>query len=337
MKPVRLGELRELLQDAAFAAWWTEWQRAGAAQREARARHDDLRAQAELMTLKSELAQRAGVEAFSRAGEAEDEGTRFGAEAQERENRALGLVGEYEEQRFRTSDLWVRLGGAEKGVEDRREARAKARHDRNRVDTALRDAERQHQLLSEEYAAADRKRAKLWDEVEGAWAASFERSLLAAERGLVARRVRREAERLFEEAEERRTRAKQLGAEAVEAARELREAQARQGALLARARERFGCVAGSAFLYFRHKDDKRSAFAVALADDPEGTNLEVRALAIYLVGRHRGVAVLEPARDGLVPSADEGDRRFEEYFLGPRKGARHDEEGGSSPADPRSR
>jgi hypothetical protein len=338
MKPVRLGELRELLQDAAFAAWWTEWQRAGGALRDARARHDDLRSQSELMALRSELAQRAGVEAFSRAGEAEDEGARFGAEAQERENRALGLVGEYEEQRFRTSDLWVRLGGAEKGLEERREARSR-KHDgaRGRAESALRDAERHHQVLAEEYAAADRKRAKLWEEVEGAWTASFERSLLGAERGLVARRVRREAERLFEEAEERRARAKQLRAEAVEAARELREAQARQAALLARARESFGCVAGAAFLYFRHEDDKRSAFAVALADDPDGTNLEVKALGIYLVGRHRGVAFLEPARDGLVPSAEEGDRRFEEYFLGPRKGVRRDEEGGSSPADPRSR
>src|SRR5512134_2009620 len=125
MKPVRLGELRELLQDAAFAAWWTEWQRAGAALREARARHDDLGSQAELMALRAELAQRAGVEAFSRAGEAEDEGTRFTAEAQARENRALGLVGEYEEQRFRTSDLWVRLGGAEKALEERRDGRRK--------------------------------------------------------------------------------------------------------------------------------------------------------------------------------------------------------------------
>jgi hypothetical protein len=339
MKPVRLGELRELLQDAAFAAWWTEWQRAGAAERDARARHDDLVSQSELMTLRSELAQRAGVEAFSRAGDAEDEGTRHGAEAQERENRALELVGEYEEQRFRTSDLWVRLGGAEKGLEERREARGKGKQDaaRGRAETAVRDAERHHQQLAEEYAAADRKRAKLWEEVESAWAASFERSLLGAERGLVARRVRGEAERLFEEAEERRARAKQLAAEAVEAARELREAQARQAALLARARESFGCVAGTAFLYWRHKDEKRSAFAVALADDPDGANLEVRALAIYLVGRERGVAFLEPARDGLAPRAEEADRRFEEYFLGPRKGARRDEEGAPAPATPRSR
>jgi hypothetical protein len=338
MKPVRLGELRELLQDAAFGAWWTEWQRAAAAVRDARARHEDLVAQSELMAHRSELAQRAGVDAFSRAGAAEDEGTRWTAEAQERENRALGLVGEYEEQRFRTSDLWVRLGGAEKNLEDRRAARGKGPRDggRGRSESTLRELERQHQLAGEEYAAADRRRSKLWEEVEAAWAASFERSLLGAEHALVARRIRRDAERLFAEAEDRRSRAKQLAAQSVEAARELREAQARQTALLARAREQLGCVAGEAFLYWRHRDDKRSVFAVALADDPDGANIEVKALGIYLVGRQRGVAFLEPARDGLVATAEEGDRRFEEYFLGPRKGTRR-EEGAPAAPGPRSR
>src|SRR6266542_4429533 len=160
MRSMRLGELRELLQGSAFAAWWADWQRATAAVRELRARHDDLRSQSELMALRSELAQRAAVDAFSRSGDADDEGTRWTAEAQVLENRALELVGEYEEQRFRTSDLWVRLSGAEKTLEERREPPSRARRDGARAraagETALRDAERQHQGLSEEYAAADR-------------------------------------------------------------------------------------------------------------------------------------------------------------------------------------
>ncbi len=341
MKSVRLGELRELLQSAAFGAWWTDWQRAVAAVREARARHEDLRSQSELMALRSELAQRAAIDAFSRAGDAEDEGTRWTAEAQAQENRALELVGEYEEQRFRTSDLWVRLGGADKLLEERHDAAAGKARDRARArgvaEAALRDAERQHQIIGEEYAAADRKRARLWEEVEAAWAASFERSLVGAEHGHVARRIRRDAERLFKEAEERRSRAKQLAAEADAAARELRDAEARHAGLLSAARVKLGCVPGTSFLYWRHKDDKRSAFALALADDPEAANLEVKALAIYTVGRQRGVTFLEPARDGLGVSADEGDRRFEEYFLGPRKGARRDQEGGPARADLESR
>ena len=44
------------------------------------------------------------------------------AEAQALENLALELVGKYEDQRFRTSDIWYRLGGAERTVEVAREA-----------------------------------------------------------------------------------------------------------------------------------------------------------------------------------------------------------------------
>ncbi|HEX9242533.1 MAG TPA: hypothetical protein VF875_08855 [Anaeromyxobacter sp.] len=290
MKSVRLEDLRELLESATFAAWWSDWQRAAAALRDARQRHEDLLSQSELMALRSEIAQRTAVDTFSRSGEVEDEGTRFTAEAQVHENRALALVGEFEEQRTRASDLWARLGGA--------------------------DDERLRRALEEEYGAADRRRAKLWDEVEAAWAESFERSLVGAEHGVAARRVRRDAERLFKEAEERRARARQLAAEADVAQRELREADAAVETLRAGTRDRFGCVAGRTFLYWRHPDDKRSAFAVALVAEPEGSNVPVAALGIYVVGRQRGVALLEPARAGAGPTPVERDRKLEDLIGG---------------------
>ncbi len=335
MKSLRVGELRELLQGTAFSAWWTEHARAVAALHDARVRHDELSAHSETMMLRSELAQRAAVDAFGRAGEAEDEGARLAAEAQGLENRALELVGRYEDQRFRTSDVWIRLGGAERAVEERREAAARAKDGprgkegakaRAQAEAALADAERQLRELKDLYAREDERRGRLWEEVEAAWAASFERSLLAAERGVAARGMRREAERLFQEAEERRVRAKHLAAEAAAAKQAREQAEERRAALLAQSRERFGCIAGEGYLYWRHADDKRAAFAVALADDPDGANLEVKALAIYTVARARGVAVLEPAREGLAPGAEEGDRRLEDWLLGPRKGARRDGE-----------
>jgi hypothetical protein len=338
MRSLRLAELRELVQGAAFSTWWAEWSQAVAALAEARARHEDLLAQAEMMSVRSELAQRAGVEAFSRAGEDEDGATRAAAEAQGLENKALALVGEYEEQRFRTSDLWVRLGGAEKGLEERHEAAGKPAGKGARArasgEAALQAAARQVEALREAYEVEDRKRTRLWNEVEGAWAASFERSLLGAELGLAARRVRREAERLFEEAEERRVRAKQLAADAEAAGRARRDAERRRAGLLADARERFGCAPGELFLYWRHTDDKRGALALALADDAESTNVEVKALRVYAAGRARGAAFLEPAREGLAPTAEEGDRRFEEYFLGPRQGVRRDDEAEPPPEEP---
>lgn len=328
MKSVRLGDLRELLQGTAFSTWWAEYGRAITTLRDSTARFDELVSQSETMMVRSELAQRAAVDALSRAGDTDDEAKRAASEAQALENRALELVGAYEEQRVRTSELWVQLGGAEKALEDRREATGRgSSRARGHSATALKTAERHLRQTREQYDAEAAKRGALWAQVEAAWAESFERSLLVAERGVAARHVRREAERLFEEAEVRRARAKQLAAEAEAAGKDRAAAEKRRAALLAEARSSLDCAAGDRFLYWRHAEDKRAAFAVALADDPDGTNIEVKALSIYTVGRQRGVTLLEPAREGLALTAEEGDRRFEEWFLGPRKGARRGGEG----------
>lgn len=310
MKALRLSELREVLQGAPFAAWWAEYGRAGAELKQAAERRQDLVSQAELMDLRAELVQRTAMDAFSDAGTAEEAQARLGADAQELENRALGLVGLYEEQRFKTSDLWYRLGGLERTLEDTRDPAAR------------KPLEKQLPGLQQEYAAEDQKRDRLWAEVEETWARSFERSLLSHEHGDRARRIRREAERLFKEADERRQRARQLKAEADAATREEATAAQRTAQLLERATREFGCVHGDRFLYWRHRDDQRAAFAVPLVADAEGYNVELQALAVYTVGPLRGVAFLEPAREGLAPTVQEGDRRFEEYLLGPRKGVR---------------
>lgn len=267
MKALGLGELGELLHGSAFAGWWTEFQRLSAAAGDARAHRDELAAAVELMALRSELAQRAALDAFSRAGDVEGEGTRWAAEAQAHENRALAAVGEFEQQRARTSELWVRLEAAAPGAQDPR--------------------------LAEEYRAAERRRDALWADVEAAWAASFERALVGAERGVEARRVRRDAERLFAEAEERRRRAAQLAADAGAAGRALDEAEAQVAAALEDARARFECVPGRAWLYWRDRDHDDRAFALALADDPGGAHLGVKALDVRVVGRLRGVDALE--------------------------------------------
>ncbi len=319
MRALRLSELREILQGAPFTAWWGDFERAGAELRQAAERRQDLASQAELMELRSELVQRSAMDAFSDAGTAEEAQARLGAEAQDLENRALGLVGHYEEQRFKTSDLWYRLGGLERTLEET-------------TDPAARKAlERQLPGLQQEYAAEDQRRDRLWAEVEETWARSFERSLLSHEHGDRARRIRREAERLFKEADERRQRARQLKAEADAAAREEAAAAQRQAQLLERAAREFGCAHGERFLYWRHREDKRAAFAVPLVSEPEGYGLPLRALDVLTAGPLRGVAALEPAREGLAPTVEEGDRRFEEFLLGPRKGVRRAGPGGGTP------
>jgi hypothetical protein len=215
----------------------------------------------------------------------------------------------------------MKLGGADEQLEGKRDAAGKARgHARESQEAAVRDAERARQALAADYEAEDRKRKALWDDVEAAWAASFERSLVGAEHDVLARRVRREAERLFSEAEARRARARQLSGDADVAQRELREADARLAALRAAAREKFGCVAGPSFLYWRHLDEPRSAFAVALAE--VDANVPVKPLGIYVVGRQRGVAFLEAARDGAVSTAEERDRRIDQFLARRDDGSR---------------
>jgi len=330
---LRLSELRDLLQSPAFAAWWSELARAGSALRDAAARREDLVDQAGLMDLRAELAARNAAAALARAGEAEDRASAMSAQSQALENKALELVAAYEELRFRVSDLWYRLGGAERILEERKEnagaaagAPAPARSKgsgRSRAAQArslLQQAERTLGSLKEEYESEARRKDRLWAEVEATWGRSFEISLLVAEGRAEAARVQGEAGRLFKEAEDRRARAKRMREDATRATAECAEAERHRTELLERARARFGCVVGVTFLYWRQRDDARSGYAVPLADDAEGHNIELRALGVYAVDRQRGVAFLEPAREGLVSTVEEGDRRFEEYFLGPRRG-----------------
>jgi hypothetical protein len=339
MRAIRLSALRDLLRDGPFEAWWAEYVAAVSAEREAVARHAACAQALRLAEVTGDAGQREAMDAFSQAGEAEDDAARAAAEAQAHENHALTQVASFEEQRFRTSDLWYRLGAAERAVELRRDELAgasradgdKARAQRTQAEAALHLAERQVAALRDEYATEDRKRSQLWDDVEAAWGRSFERALVGAEHVDRARAVRREAERRFREAEEQRLGARLQRDEAAAADRGLAEAVRRRGNLRANAAERFGCSAGEAFLYWRHQDDQRAAWAVALQEDATRWNQPVKALEIFTVGRARGVALLEPAREGLPLSLDHGDRRFDDYFLGPRRTAPRE---GAAPAEP---
>jgi len=323
VKALRLNELQALLQGGGFTAWWADFGRAQAEQREAGERRKDLLSQAELMELRSELVQRAAMDAFSDGGIADEASARLGVEAQEHENRALELVALFEEQRFRARDLWYRMGGAERSLEETADTGAR------------RQAERNLPTLQKEYAAEDQKRTRLWAQVEETWGRSFERSLLGHEHGERARQIRREAERLFKEAEERRQRARQLKGEAEVAARDMAGAGQRVAQLLERAAREFGCLAGERFLYWHHRDDQRLAFAVPLQDEvdaPIGPSSEIRALTPFVVGPQRGVARLEPALQASPARVEEKDRRFEEYLLGSRPGV-PGHQGGSGSGD----
>jgi hypothetical protein len=309
MKPLALPELHDLLHGRDFVAWWTEHHRARSVIGEADTRAADLDAQVALAASRAELTQAGAIDALAAVGELEDAAARLTAEAQALENGSLQAVAAYEEQRQRVSELWLRLGGAERATDRQRhrlaEVRARAAPaGRAGRDVAVDLADEEELLsraghrelsLDEEYRREDARKTELWREVERLWAKSLELALLVAERTADARRRHREAERLFREAEERKGRVRQLEGERDRARRDRDEAARALAAVLAGARARFGCIPGERFLYFARSANASNAWAVALADDADAPGGPVRALAVYGVDREHGVLCLAPA------------------------------------------
>src|SRR5207244_2504333 len=133
------------------------------------------------------------------------------------------------------------------------------------------------------------------------------------------KRIRASAESRFQLAERLKAETEATRAGAETASNDVSAARTRISRLLSEAGERFGCASGEDFLYFRQRDNASWAWCVALMEDSDSYNVEVRPLAIYSVEQRRGVTFLEPARERAA-SAEESDKRFEEYFLSGRKG-----------------
>ena len=311
MKQKRLNEVRALIASPDFQQWWAQLNAARDALKDSEARYEELLGQGTLMEFRAELTQKNAIDTLYRAGEHEDTAANMLFEATELENKSFKGVEDFEEQRSRASDIWYRLGAAEKHLEEAIERKHSA--------GTIQELEKGLRLITDEYAKQDGRKERIWDEVEKLWARSAEVSLLVAEQRALGKKVRRHAEELFGVAEERKQKTKELKAETEAAATSVEAMKARRSGWLDEARDKFGCSAGTDFLYFRNRDEQRLAFCIALLDDRDGYNLEVKPLAIYQVDKARGVAFLEPARAVLV-TQEEGDLRFEEYFLKGRKG-----------------
>lgn len=316
MKPRRLADLRGLLSHPDFQEWWTALEKARGDLQVSRQRYDELLSQATLMEFRAELTQKNAIDTLYAAGELEDQAANMLVEAQQLENRSMVAVADFEEQRFRASELWYRLGASEKKLEECREA---DKQRTRRTETDLKAAEKTYRLAADDYEREMGRKGRMWDEVERLWGRSAEVSLLVSEHKVRGRKIRKEAEALFALAEERKARSKALRSEAEHASHSVDAAQKQIEVLLARARERFGCTSGREFLFFRIRDNPKQAWAVSLVEDREHFNLELKPLGLYCVERQRGVAFLEPAR-AEPPNVEDGDRRFEEYFLQGRRG-----------------
>ncbi len=318
MKPKRLNEVLALLRQPEVQSWWAEVQKRRAELEAAQRQQAELLSEASLTEFRSELSQKTAIDTLYRAGELDDAAASMLFEAGDLENRSYRAVSDFEEQRFKVSEIWYRLGAAEKMLEECREAHAKSSSKKS--ESELLAAERAHRTSHDDYERETERRKQLWDEVERIWAKSAEVNLLVAEHRLRAKRVRKEAEALFAEAEDGKRRGAEMRARAEAASSRCQGAEAALRSTLDRARELLSCAVGNDFLYFLRKDSSRIALCISLIEDHDNYNLELSPLGVYRVDRQRGVAFLEPLA-ASAPSAEEGDRRFEEYFLRGRKGA----------------
>lgn len=317
MKSRRLRDVLDLVKQPEFQQWWSEVQKERSASELARQQYDELLAEATLMEFRSELSQKNAIDTLYRAGECEDAAASMLCEATELENRSYRAVADFEEQRYKVSELWYRLGASDKRLDEKREAHALVKSKKSELE--LRNAESAHRTLSDDFERGTGRRNRLWEEVERIWTKSAEVNLLVSEQRLRGKRIRKEAEALFAAAEERKRKSLELRARA-DAASSASEASLEQArAVLEQAREKFGCAVASDFLYFQQKDNPKMAFCVPLVEDHDNYNVELKPLSVYLVDRQRGISFLEPAAS-YVPSSDEADRRFEEYFLRGRRG-----------------
>lgn len=318
MRPVRLAEVRSLVSQPEFQDWWSQLKAAHQALVRSQANYHDLLRDSALTEFNAELAQKTAIDTLYRAGECEDAAATLNFEATDAENSAFQVLSQYEDLRFHASDVWYRLGALEKSLDEKREAAA-APAAGKKAEEALKSVARTHQACNEEYERLEARKRALWERVESEWGRQAETSLRMAEHKMRGKRTRKEAEDEFQRAEQLKSDTEKCRIAAETASNQVSAANTAIARLLREATERFGCAAGEDFLYFRHKDDQRWAYCISLVDDADSYNVEVRPLSVYSVEQKRGVAFLEPARERPA-STEEGDRRFEEYFLMGRKG-----------------
>jgi hypothetical protein len=281
------AEVREVLASADFRGWFEELGRATQARQDAAERFDELITQSTLLDFRAELAQKNAIDTLYQAGECEDLAARLNAESEDLENRSFEAVARFEAHRVKVSEIWYRLGGLEKGLQDsgeRKEARPE-----------LTKREEEYAAVEADYRRETEHKEMLWSEVEQLWQSSAEKSLLLREKEAQGRKVRKLAERLFREAEDRKMRGRKLRADADEQSVRKGKQQTRIAELLEEARTRFGCAVGEEFLYFRQRDDRDGIYAVSLIADAENYTVEVAPLAVFRVERQHGVSLLDPA------------------------------------------
>lgn len=325
MKAKRLDEVRAFLASDSFRGWWVDLAQAREAQGEATRRYEAVLEEATLAEFRAELTQKNAIDTLYASGECEDDGARLIAEASAVENEAMEALAAYEEQRFKASDAWFRLGAIDKSVEELKErlasakARADGRAEAHKIEAELQKVQREQRSAHETYERESGRKSHLWDTVEGRWGRSMELSLVCAEKQARSLRIRQDAEALFRTAEAHKQEAERLRAEAESLSRERERLEGFLDGLFAHAREKFECIVGDDFLYWGARANDKTAWCVSLISDDRSYNMEVAPLSVYRVTVKEGVRRLDPLPpEGVEAGAP--DERIDAWFLGGRAG-----------------
>ena len=331
MKALWLREVQAFLDQDDFSAWFAELLESDARLVQAVDSLEEMLAQVSLMKYRAEHTQKSAIDTLYRAGEFEDIAAQLLAEVSEIENRAYEAVASFENQRIMVSDVFNRLGALEHRLLTQQsvigELKRKEKLSDNKEKTVdflpqikrrqkdLGDMDRAFREAQSIYERENERKLRLWEEVEQLWSRSMASNLSVAERRAKSRRARRQAERLFEQAEEQKQAAATLGGEAGEARSTLEKLKEKIRKHRQQAKGLCGCLVGEEFLYWPRRESNKEAYCMPLADHPEGYNIDLKAKTLYLIKRQRGVEFIEP----LPPEslrADGDDPRIDEFFMG---------------------
>lgn len=304
MKSKQLSEVREIVNSERFRSWFDALGKARMAAREAALRHEELLTQVHLMEFRAELAQKNATDTLYKAGGYEDAASASQAEATDLENKSLELVGEFEDQRKLCSELWAAMTAAEEQAGGTKDRASEARLKKAR----------------EEYERETAKKNRMWEDVESMWSASLEKNLAVVENRAKGRRVRRESEGLFANAEKSAKSAHALKTESEQTARDQEKAEEAVRDLMGKARSTFDAIVHEDFLYWPVRENNKTVFVTPLFSDNLSYNIELKACAIYQCSRERGVEFMEPVVE--QHKATRVDTRLDDFFLRGRPVAR---------------
>ncbi|NOZ85828.1 MAG: hypothetical protein GXP49_06130 [Deltaproteobacteria bacterium] len=302
-------EVRELLSSVEFKQWWDELNKTEKDIEGTNQKLEEELAQVTLLEFRSEFTQKKGIDTLDKANDHEFTAESMQAEASELENKALEAVARFEELRFLVSDLWSKLGAREHQLEVARTSGEKAK---------VKSLEREVKLAREEYEREMAKKVRAWDDVERMWGRALEINLVIAENRVRARKVRRQSEQFFQEAERHRRNAIKLKEEAKDTEKKLKELGEKTEGLFLKVSKRLDCIVEKEFLYWQQRENNKLVWAVPLVEDRSSYNIEVTPLEVYQVDRVRGVEFVEPVPERVIPEQD--DTRIDDFFnAGPRR------------------